>query len=328
MRITCIGSDAKMRDLLPEWTALWRRTPGATPFQSPAWLAAWWRHFGTGAPRVLIARAREGLVGVLPLYGLREPGICKLLPIGIGLSDYIDALVDPARPEAGAAMLAAIADVPDWDECHLPDLPESGVLYEARGPAGLGEQRRDGPPCPVLTAPDSEAALDTNVPRKTLRDIRQAAARAAAAGGVRIETADSETMQSMLDDLFRLHQARWRSRGEAGVLADPEVQRFPRDAAAALAAEGIVRLHLLSNGERVAAGYVGFSMGGGACAYIGGFDPDMPRLSPGALILRHAIGRAIAEGCRAFDFLRGGEAYKYAWGAVDRRSAARTWRRR
>ena len=157
---------------------------------------AWWRHFGTGMPRVLIARAGEGLlaerlVGVLPLYELREPGICKLLPIGIGLSDYIDALADPAWPEAGEAMLAAIADIPDWDECHLPDLPEGGVLHGARGPAGLAEQRSDSGPCPVLVLPESADALDTIVPRKTLRDVRQAASRAEAAGGVRIETADA-----------------------------------------------------------------------------------------------------------------------------------------
>src|SRR5215212_4903684 len=115
MRIMCIGSDQEMRALLPEWIALWRRVPDATPFQSPAWLMAWWKHFGTGAPRVLTARAGEGLpgerlVGVLPLYELREPGIRKLLPIGIGLSDYIDALVDPAWHPVGAgagdAMLA------------------------------------------------------------------------------------------------------------------------------------------------------------------------------------------------------------------------------
>src|SRR5689334_9843730 len=105
MRIACILSDQEMRDLVPEWTALWRRVRCATPFQSPGWLLAWWKHFGTGAPRVLTARAGEGLAGVLPLYVLAEPGIRKLLPIGIGLSDYIDALVDPARPEAGEAML-------------------------------------------------------------------------------------------------------------------------------------------------------------------------------------------------------------------------------
>ena len=327
MRVACIGTEAEMRDLVPEWTALWRRAPGTTPFQSPVWLFAWWRHFGTGAPRVLTARAGERLAGVLPLYLLAEGCVRKFLPIGIGVSDYTDALVDPAAPEAGEAMLAAIADIAGWEECHLPDLPESGVLHGARGPAGLAEERRDGPACPVLMLPNSAGALATVVPRKTLRDLRQAERRAEAAGGMRIEAADADTLPSMLDDLFRLHDARWQARGEAGVLADPAVREFHRDAAPALACEGMLRLYRMRIGGAVAAVYYGFAWRGRSYAYLGGFDPDIPRLSPGALILRHAIGAAIAEGSGVFDFLRGGEGYKYAWGAVDRRNIARTWRR-
>src|SRR3712207_9332638 len=34
--------------LAPEWWDLWRRTPSATPFLSPAWLIRWWRHFHPG----------------------------------------------------------------------------------------------------------------------------------------------------------------------------------------------------------------------------------------------------------------------------------------
>ena len=30
---------------------LWRRAPAATPFQAPAWLIPWWRHFGNGELR-------------------------------------------------------------------------------------------------------------------------------------------------------------------------------------------------------------------------------------------------------------------------------------
>jgi CelD/BcsL family acetyltransferase involved in cellulose biosynthesis len=202
------------------------------------------------------------------------------------------------------------------------------VLHGARGPVGLAEQRRDSAPCPVLALPDSAAALATIVPRKMLRDVRQGASRAEAAGGVRIEATDGDTLASMLDDLFRLHEARWRTRGEPGVLADPAVQEFHRDAARALRAEGMLRLYRMRNGGAVAAVYYGFAWRSRSYAYLGGFDPDMPRLSPGAQIMRYAIGAAIAEGCAAFDFLRGGESYKYAWGAVDRWNIARTWRRR
>ena len=54
-----------------------------------------------------------------------------------------------------------------------------------------------------------------------------------------------------------------------------------------------------------------------------GFDPSQPRLSPGVQIIAHAIEQAIAEGATSFDFLRGGESYKYAWGAVDRPKISR-----
>ena len=40
-------------------------------------------------------------------------------------------------------------------------------------------------------------------------------------------------------------------------------------------------------------------------------------------MIGHAIAAARAEGLRSFDFLRGGEAYKYAWGAVDEPAAGR-----
>jgi len=40
-----------------------------------------------------------------------------------------------------------------------------------------------------------------------------------------------------------------------------------------------------------------------------------------------AIEAAIAEGAREFHFLRGREAYKYEWGAVDRWNRRRSFRR-
>ena len=70
--IDLIDTDAALEALRPEWDALWTRTPGATPFQSPRWLLPWWHQFGTGMPRVAIAREQGLLVGVLPLYVLPQ----------------------------------------------------------------------------------------------------------------------------------------------------------------------------------------------------------------------------------------------------------------
>jgi CelD/BcsL family acetyltransferase involved in cellulose biosynthesis len=327
LHIAHIDTEDAFAALLPDWAALWQRVAGATPFQSPHWLLPWWRQFGTGMPRIVTVRAEERLIGVLSLYELREPGCIKLLPIGISVSDYIDALVDPTYPEAADALLAAILEIPGWQECHLPDLPPDSALGRAAAPSSLVETRRSGPCCPVLALPPHPPNLATVVPRKTLRDVRQAHSRAKSVGPVEIETADLATIDAALDDLFRLHEERWHERGEAGVLADPAVRAFHRDAARGSCAAGVLRLYRLRIGDAVAGVYYGFQHGGNAYAYLGGFDPEMTRLSPGAQLLDHAIRAAIAEGVREFHFLRGGENYKYAWGAVDRINLARTFRR-
>ena len=327
MHIERIDCDEEMETLVPEWEALWQRAPDATPFQSPDWLMPWWHQFGTGMPRILTARADGRLVGVLPLYELPEPESVKLLPLGISVSDYFDALVDPAHANFAEALLASIADIPSWQECHLPDLPSEAALAHAAAPPGLAETRHPGEPCPVLTLPSNAAGLASIVPKKTLRDVHQARSRSEAIGAVTIETADPSTLASALDDLFLLHKRRWHERGEEGVLANPATCEFHRESARELCAAGMLRLYRLRIGGAVAGIYYGFHRHDRAYAYLGGFDPEMTRLSPGAQLLDHAICTAVAEGAREFHFLRGGESYKYAWGAVDRFNLSRTFTR-
>ena len=40
-----VTNAARLTALQPDWWTLWDRSPAATPFQSPAWLLAWWRNF-------------------------------------------------------------------------------------------------------------------------------------------------------------------------------------------------------------------------------------------------------------------------------------------
>jgi CelD/BcsL family acetyltransferase involved in cellulose biosynthesis len=137
-------------------------------------------------------------------------------------------------------------------------------------------------------------------------------------GAVRIERASAATLPAALDHLFRLHGRRWESQGEAGVLAEDRIRRFHREAAAGLEAAGLLRLFTLATGDEVIAAYYGFQAGERAYAYLSGFDPAYGFESPGTLIVAHAIAQGLEDGLREFHFLRGQEAYKYAWGATDR----------
>ena len=60
--------------------------------------------------------------------------------------------------------------------------------------------------------------------------------------------------------------------------------------------------------------------------YLTGFDPEFAAISPGTLLLGHAIEQAMRDGARTCDLLRGRERYKYLWGGRDRPTFARTLR--
>jgi CelD/BcsL family acetyltransferase involved in cellulose biosynthesis len=269
------------------------------------------------------------LVGVLPLYVFEEPAARKLLPVGIGISDYMDGLFDPtwAGPAAGAALAHLPRASRPWDVCELHQLPPGSPLLAAGAPPGLGDETAPGEPCLAVRLPGDATELPRHLPRRMAANLRYYGRRAARTGRVRFERATADTLPALLDDLFQLHSAAWAARGQpGGVLADGAVRRFHRDAAPALLAEGVARLHvLLLDGRPIAACY-GFTANGRACAYLTGFDPAHAPLSPGTLLYAHAMEEAVRDGAAAFDFLRGREPYKYHWGPEERPTFTRKLR--
>lgn len=319
-----VRSDAAFAALEPAWWDLWRRTPAATPFQSPAWLLAWWRHFSPGDLFTLVAEQGDKLVGLATFY--IEDGALgrRLLPVGISVSDYHDVLLDPtcSRVAWMALRNAALAAPELWARWDFEELMPQAIALTLPWPGGMAVETAPQNACPVLDL--SAGSLEGCLPKSKRRKMNLARNRIARRGIVMIEKAGPGDVSPFLDYLFRLHGLRWQSQGEAGVLADETVRRFHRDAASALANAELLRLSTLAIAGQVVAVYYGFHQGDRAYAYLSGLDPEFTFESPGTLIMAHAIAEAIREGAREFHFLRGREAYKYSWGALDRWSQRRT----
>jgi CelD/BcsL family acetyltransferase involved in cellulose biosynthesis len=77
-------------------------------------------------------------------------------------------------------------------------------------------------------------------------------------------------------------------------------------------------MYAIRAGERVVAVFYGFAHHDTVYYYLSGYDPALEKLSIGTVIVAHAIEQAVRSGVKTFDFLRGAEDYKYAWGAKDR----------
>lgn len=213
--------------------------------------------------------------------------------LGNGISDQLGILaggVDDAR-----RMTEILREYP----LDLQEVPEGSPLL-------LPHES-----CSVSPAVDLQQA----VPKTVRRNVRTARRDLEGKGLVRVAFTASP---DYLDDLFRLHAARWRSAGQAGVLDGDRMEQFHRRAAPALARAGLLRMHALLVDERPVGVVYAFARNGIVYSYLGGFDPEWQEYSPGTLSIYEAIEHARASGDRTFDFLRGAENYKYLWGAVDR----------
>jgi CelD/BcsL family acetyltransferase involved in cellulose biosynthesis len=114
-----------------------------------------------------------------------------------------------------------------------------------------------------------------------------------------------------LAEFLRLH--RLSKVGKARFM-DERMEAFFQDATRALAAAGWARLWFLDwNGSAVAS-FLCLEYAGSVGLYNSGFDPAHAKLAPGIVLLAHVIRDAIERGVPVFDFLRGEEPYKYAFG--------------
>ena len=310
--------------LEPEWRALWQRDPDASPFQSPEWLMPWWQVFGTGRPIVSCIYLDNRLAGLLPLYlletGEPAPNTCKLLPFGVGLSDYSDALLDPALPKAAVDDLLEAALRAGRNRgatvCDLTDVPCGARLRDAQAPAAWQAHWHRDLPCPVLQIPDKASGVQDAVPPRMGRKLRMNRNRAERLGRMAIDFIPRSNATAALHDLLELNGRHWGQ-------ADAAVKQFHCLAVPRLLDAGQARLgRLRIDGAVAAVCYALADQHDRLMLYMSGFDAAFAAVSPGSLLVAGMIEAAIGEGRREIHFLRGGETYKYSWGARDRYNAA------
>ena len=324
------------------WDALLARGTSPSPFMSWGWHRAW----ADSAPpeeldasRVLLLHGSDrALHAVVPVR------MCRVQfhrvwvralnwAIGdIGCPDQLDVL---ALAEADMRSLAAAIEAMPWEIIVLDNLveraPNAERLCAALAARGHAIRRSPLWSCPRLELPRSWdiylATLSANR-RQILRRKERSLFRDHAAAVV-------DYGEDRLDEgwghLLRLHEQRWDGAG-GGAFRDPRSERLQRQFAGEMAKQKRLWLSTLDLEGQPAAAWYGFSSGDTVYFYQGGRDPRWERESVGLVLMGMMIQRAIQQGYRAFDFLRGDDPYKQQWTPA-RRTTSETvifrsgWRR-
>jgi CelD/BcsL family acetyltransferase involved in cellulose biosynthesis len=325
--IGVIRTVAEWASLREEWNALLAESPNNVPFLTYEFQHAWWAHLGGGEWQdaelhILLGREADGrLVGIAPLFRVQIEGQWTLQFIGTHqIADYLDIIV---RPEDHARFTAAViehlAAADDWDRVELHNLLDSSTTLDVAkataDAAGLKTSHEMLQPSPHLILPASLDAYIDGLGSKQAHELRRKMRRAQRnAEPISFEFVDDGQFDAALEDFFQL-MVKETNKAE---FLHPAMRAQMEAIARGMFAAGWLQIIFLKAGNKRIAGYMNFDYDTSIWAYNAGFDPAYSALSPGWLIMVEMIDWCIKNGRRMFDFMRGGEEYKYRFGAVDR----------
>jgi CelD/BcsL family acetyltransferase involved in cellulose biosynthesis len=313
----------EIAELLPEWAELYAADDRATPFQSPGWARAWWRHWAGGSrPWLLAVRDAGRLVGLAPLRSYRLLGL-RLLRVNGEPGDYWDVL---ARPECRTAVEKVVAGeiqrrYRDWDALFLYQLPDGSATTGALEGAGLRAVHRSAVPCPGITLPDSFDSYLAMLPSSRRTNLRRRL-RNLDSGELELRALPVEGLPDAIDRWQALRKRQWAAMGKR---LNPQhtgsrFRDFLLEVTTDLVPAGLALVWEFVHGGEVVGSFVNFCDGRAFYQYLGGFAPELGSLAIGKVATAEGIRSSIAAGRSYYDFTRGAEPYKYWYGAVDRSS--------
>jgi CelD/BcsL family acetyltransferase involved in cellulose biosynthesis len=320
----------------PEWSQLWSELAASCPersfFLSPEWIESWLEVFGpVTEPSLLVFRGDRAnsrdAVGICLLGSRRER--CGPIPVrraylntaGEDEADEACAEYNATLSRKGwelpvAAALWAHLKLLSWDEFEARGMMAGDSLEAliAARPERVTVRRRNVHSYFVDLrkldrSPESYLkALSRNTREQVRRSLRLLEQEGPLA--VRVASDLAEAM-GILEELARLHQARWEARGRSGVFASPRFRDFHRRLIERAFPQGTVHLLQVRAGEQSFAALYNFVLDGKVYFYQSGVRSGLDRrIKPGLAAHICAVSHYLKAGLHEYDFLAGEAQYK------------------
>jgi len=299
------------------WDKLQNCLKWGSIFVLPAWLKVWWEAFG-GEGKLYLRTLRQGekIIGFAPLLVNKETAsfigsadVCDYLDFVIIAgreSDFFEVLLDDLR-EQGIKKLDL-----------KPLRPDSTVLTQL---VSVAQNRGYD----VLCHPE-DVSLELDLPttwneylsilkNKQRHEVRRKLRRLWEAGDVEHRCVEAgQEVEDYSDIFLKLFSL---SKDDKASFMNHKRESFFRSLAKAMAEIGLLRLGILQLDKVPAAMTMGFDYDGSHYLYNSAYDPQFGYLSVGLLCKVLCLKESIERGKRKWNFLKGGEPYKYQLGGQE-----------
>ncbi len=315
----------------PTWNSLLSESTANVPFLRYEYLSTWWQTRGGGewppesALHLITAQTDGRLTGIAPLFRAanREGQPAYLLLGSIEISDYLDVI---ARPDDLPLFIDGLLTFLDanhpqadllLDWYNLPDSsPSLPILRAAAEKRGWAYSQEIYQPTPSIPLPGDFEQYLASIDKKQRHEIRRKMRRAEESGrNVRWYIVEDEsTLDEEIDAFLHLMA---QDPAKDAFLTGVMRSQMKQSVHAAFRAGWLQLAFLEVDGEK-ACGYLNFDYNNRIWVYNSGLDRRFSDLSVGWVLLGYLLRWANEHKRSEFDFMRGGEDYKYKFGGQNR----------
>ena len=299
------------------WNELRHCLKWGSIFVLPAWLKVWWEVFGSGAELYLrTLRQREKIIGLAPLLVNKETASF----IGSAdVCDYLDFVIIPGREQDFFKVMLDDLREKGINQLDLRPLrPDSTVLSHL---VSIAQNRGYEVLCHpedvslVLDLPSTWDEYLAILNKKQRHEVRRKLRRLWEAGNVEHRCVEvGREVGDYMDTFLKLFSL---SRDEKASFMNPKMESFFRSLAKAMAEIGLLRLGIIHLDKVPVAMTMGFDYNDSHYLYNSAYDPQFNYLSVGLLCKVLCLKESIEKGRKKWDFLKGGEPYKYQLGGQE-----------
>jgi len=289
-----------------------------TLFVLPSWLEVWWQIFGADFQLYLRA-VRQGrkIIGIAPLL---VKGETAYIIGGTDVCDYLDFIVTPGMEDDFFNVLLNDLEQQGINQLNVqPVRPDSTVLTNL---VTLARQRKYEVHCceeGVSVELDLPATWDeylVMLTKKQRHEVKRKLRRLGETDNVEYHCVNAnQEVGDFINTFLKLFSLS-RKKDKANFMTT-QMESFFRLLTAAMAKIGLLRVGILEIDKLPTAIIMGFDYNNMMYLYNSAYNPEYSHLSVGLLSKILCIKESIQRGNKKWDFLKGGEPYKYHIGGKE-----------
>lgn len=330
LRVKEINSLAELQPYRLLWRKLLGETRGATFFQSPTWLEAYWHAFvHPGRLRVLIVYAGDEALGIVPLvvcHRRTRLGNCRVLTYPVLRTGLF---YGPIGPNPTASLLEALRHIRqtprDWDVLDLGTIDptvDCGRTEHALQRMGLSARRTSTRLSMAVRFESDWHTYWASRSEQCRENVCWAESNLAAKGNVEyVHYRPGGTAADDDDPRWDLYsacvemasQAKGSLFMDAGPLANPATESFVYDLHHQAVEAGAVDLHLLKVDDTPVAFSYGYCVHGHTVALESDFYSGTAFQGAGAVLKARLLQRCCSLGDRRYTFAAGSLRHLHRW---------------